>query len=321
MRIFFVFWLFFFYSTSYSSPEVITLSPGEVKTIELSSVAQIFLSRKGIVSLTRAQDDLWAIAGMRAGIVKLETALQEGGKREFIISVTPRAPHKQIDKNVVSSLTAKNSNDCQPGKTDEVLAIRAIIELVDDSIHQQEGIEDRSAISMLAGNIKTDFHLRVDPMQNVRRRRIIANPVIRSTVCNDIVIRAGGEDEVLSNTEDGRIVTAWKSHGLELKMKLIPFGEGKIRVPFSVSLRSPSKGHGTYGLTDIHSVVEMPLNEKVLGAVVDLSSSNTFEQNHQWIAKLPIIGPLFRWRDEAQANSKMYVWFEANQNSVATAVP
>jgi hypothetical protein len=307
--------------TLLGNTDTISMHSGEIRGIDFSGFSKISVSRKGIISLTHDHGDRWVLSATRAGFVKIQGTAKSGQVKLWHIHITPRSARSR--SATIGALPPISVKDDQcTGNSDEYLYLfRASIELADKSKSEIFGLNHD--IKLLTGLQKSDFDIKLELTQRKdnHRRQIVANPMVIARACHDVILRSGGEDSIDVKTDDGRTATVWKSHGFELKFKIMPTENGNFRVPFSITLRTPSKGQGAYGLSDVQSMLTIPKDRDILAAVLNLSSVVTNGQTRPFISDIPIIGPLFRQKTDTLAESIMLVWFNINQRSVEIDSP
>ncbi len=117
----------------------------------------------------------------------------------------------------------------------------------------------------------------------------------------------GGEDIYQITESKGDLLTTWKEHGLRLHLEVIPKEKGHIYIPFSVIMRTPSRGRGTYGLSEVQSAITTQPGVITLAAVVNLKSKTSSERSSWFFKDIPIIGPLFTGFDNGLSTSKLLI--------------
>lgn len=304
-----------------ANTDTISMRTGELRNIDFSGFTKISVSRKGIISLTHDHGDRWILSATRAGFVKIQGTAQSGQIKIWHINITPRSPRSGFTQVSGPVTTTKKDDLCKDEDGEYLYTLRASIELVDKSKSKIFGWDHD--IRLLTGLTKTDLDLKLEliPKKDHHKRQILANPMVITRACNDVILRSGGEDSLDVKTDDGRTATVWKSHGVELRLKIIPTESGHFQVPFSVALRVPSKGQGAYGLSDVQSTLTMPKDKDILAAVINLSSAVTNGHTQVAISDIPIIGPLFKQKADTLSESIMLVWFNIDQRSVSTETP
>ena len=303
-----------FEQRSLGAPDKIILRTGEARTIELPNAVRVHVTRKGIIHLVSDHDDYWSITALRSGVVAIETRLKTGDTETVYVDVRPRAEKSGKAIAAENIKNAKAKDRCLEPITDSTqFETHATVELVDDSALASSGIDSRVLLKWNPQTSGTEFDITIDPKSSRLNRHIIGDPIVTARPCQDLVIRAGGEDEFESRSDQGHIVSTWKSHGLDIKMKLVPTSDTRLVVPFSVALRTPSKGQGSYALSNVESEISLPLGKKTLAAVINLSSSSTTIKEQPWLAHVPIIGPLFTRSEDSKSTSRLLLWFEINR--------
>lgn len=304
-----------------ANTDTISMHTGDIRGIDFAGFSKISVSRKGVVSLTHDQGDRWILSATRAGFVKIQGTAKSGQIKLWHINITPRSSRSQFSKIAPPTTLIKKDDQCADDADEYLYTFRASIELADKAKSELLGWNHDAKLS--TDILKTDFDLKLEftPKRDHHKRQIVANPMVVTGACHDVILRSGGEDSIDVKTDDGRTATVWKSHGVELKFKIMPTENGHFRVPFSVALRTPSKGQGAYGLSDVQSTLTMPKDQDVLAAVINLSSVVTNGQTQSGLAEIPIIGPLFKRKVDTLAESLMLIWFNIDQRSVKTETP
>jgi hypothetical protein len=301
--------------------KTIDLKTGETRTIEIPASSQIFVSRKGHVTLTHDHGNHWLISGLHAGAVKITARLKTGEDHNLLINVTPRQIRAAASRERLREKDLDTNESCTETIDEQVYVIKISVELMDNSNKHDVGFDHSAKLNVTRDQLDLSIGLQSEPYKNLHQRQIIASPVVLSRACNEILLRTGGEDEITAITNDGRAGATWKTHGLDLKLKIIPLSAKFMKIPFYVALRTPSKGMGGYGLTDVQSTINTVLERETLAAIVNLSSTMSFEKSQFWFSEMPIVGPWFRQRDNTRANSTLLVWFRIIQRSVETETP
>ena len=301
--------------------KMIEIKTGETKSIEIPASSQIFVSRKGHVTLTHDHGNHWLISGLHAGSVKITARLKTGEDHSFLINVTPRQVRATASKERLREKDLNSNESCAETGDEQVYVMKISVELMDNSNKHDVGFDHSAKLNVTRDQFDLSVGIQSEPYKNAHQRQIIASPVVLSRACNEILLRTGGEDEITAITNDGRAGTTWKTHGLDLKLKIIPLAAKFLKIPFYVALRTPSKGLGGYGLTDVQSTINTALEKETLAAIINLSSNISFEKSQFWFSELPIIGPWFRRRDNTKSNSTLLVWFKINQIWVKTDTP
>lgn len=287
------------------NPEKLHMTVGESRSLRVEDAIRLHVTRKGIIHLVHDHDDYWSVTAVKSGVVAIEVKLRQEDPRVIYIDVKPRLPSSKSNLKTAPKLSTPV---CTEGSSPHQYEIHATVELVDGSDLETSGTESQVSLSWNAKTIGGNFALETSPQKSVYKRRIIGDPVITGQACDTLEIRAGGEDEFEVKNDQGHVVSAWKSHGLTIQMKLIPIDKNFIKVPFEVSLKSPSRDRGNYGMSEVSSAINLQLTKKTLAAAINMSSSSASEKEPLFIAKIPIIGPLFRSTSDSQSSSKLLIW-------------
>ena len=318
---FIILWLLHAAIAISGEPAKIILHIGETRPIQFPNALKVHVTRKGIIHLLHEHDYYWTLTAIKTGIVAIETKLIGAEPQTVYVDVRPRPEPVKTKKKESSEKPPPPEPVCEQPTDGSQFEMHAIIELLDDSQIEAAGVDSDVKVKFSGGPALAEISLNSEPRKSAVKRHIIGDPVLTTRACEDIVIRAGGEDQFEAKSEDGHIASMWKSHGLEIKMKLVPVDPERIQIPFSVSLRTPSKGRGSYALNEITSSIELNIGKKILAAVLNLSSSATSKKETLWLSAVPIIGPFFQQTDESTSASKLLLWFEIAQRSADSPKP
>jgi hypothetical protein len=302
-------------------PQKILITVGEIKTIQLPNALKVHVTRKGIILLVHDHDDFWTLTALRTGMVAVEAKLIAAEPQILYVDVRPRPDPVKPPRLKAALPPPVIAEPCLQPIDGSQFEMHAVIELLDDTRLETTGVDSNLKLQLTGGQFVDGLNLLAEPHKSTANRHIIGDPVLTTRACEDIIIRAGGEDEFEIKTDDGHVVSTWKSHGLDIKMKIFPVDGDKLRIPFSVSLRTPSKGRGSYGLSDITSSIDVMVGKKILAAVLNLTSTSNSQKETLWLADVPLIGPLFKQHDESKSASKLLLWFEILQRSEDMARP
>lgn len=310
-----------FVSVPSVASQTLELRTGETRSLEIPASSRIVISTKGIISLTHERNDRWLISGMKSGLVKISAQLKNGPPKIIFVNVVPQKLRATSSREKLKQKALSNQDGCSDETDDTLYVVRVSVELIDNAKKEDLGFYHDARLSISGTTANLSLGLDAEPYKSSHHRQIIANPLVLSRACHEIILRTGGEDEITTASADGRASVSWKAHGLDLKMKIMPLSQNTLKVPFYVALRTPSKGQGSYGLTDVQSTINTSLASETLAAAINLSSSISFEKSPWWVSELPILGPLFHSRDNTKAESTLLVWFKINQRSVTNDTP
>jgi len=308
------------YSQAFASHETLVMKTGDTRDILLPKTLHARVSRKGIVHLRYDSQDRWYITALRAGSVLISAASNNEFKKTIFVDVQPRTPNKKFTRATKDNFLVDQKSNCPSAQTD-LFQIQTSVEMMDDHRHIIRGIEGSAGLNFLTNTVIPHLKMELEPHESHYNRRIIGDPLVTARPCDEVLIRAGAEDEIDSKTSDGHIVTTWKSHGLDIKIKIVPVGQKRLRIPFSVTLRTPSKGQGSYGVSEVTSSIDLIPEQKKLAAIINMTSNFSLEKKPIWISKVPIVGPAFQFKDSSNTASKLLLWFQIFQNSLETDAP
>ena len=298
-------------SYSQASPtEKISLTVGSNRTLHLPDALRVHVTRKGIIHLVHDHDESWSLTAIKTGVVAIEVKLKQQDPQVIYVDVRPRSETARTTSGVSHQ---KSSAECQIGSKKSQYEIHTTVEMIDANDFETSGSHSDISFSLNNSLGVAKIGLESSPSKSKYKRRIIGDPMIHAQACDDFEIKAGGEDEFETKTDQGHLVSAWKPHGLSINMKVIPEDMTTVRVPFAVSLKSPSRDRGAYGLSEVSSSIQINLGMKTLAAAINMSSSSFSEKEPLLISKIPIIGPFFRNIADSQSSSKLLVWLEIHK--------
>ncbi len=288
--------------------EKIHMIVGESRDIRFERALKVHISRKGIVHLIHQHDDRWQLTALRSGMVAIEIkSAQQLSRTIYVLVKQPETGKKlgfQSIKPTLSSCASPTTLDVQQ------FQVLTTVEMANSTKAKSTGHGVMSAIKLTPSQQNALVSFDADLTDSSQDRKIIGDPIITANPCTDIEIHAGGEEQTESRTGTDAIVSVWKQHGLSLRMKLIPMNRLTVRVPYSISLRTPAKRNGSYGLSEAKSSIDLNFGERKLAAVINLSSSAEETRRPFAIADIPIIGPILTGKTESESYSKLIIWLE-----------
>lgn len=301
--------------------EQLTLRTGEHRFIRIPDATNIFISRRGLVNLTHDHGDRWILSAIRSGFVKIKASHQNGQEKTFLVTINRMQPLIAKMAPDGSTKISGNIEPCALESNASMYVVRASVEMMEHSKNKNLGFDHSAIIALTRDHFELSVSAEGNQNNRIHQRQIIASPMLLTKACQDVFLRTGGEDEIATLTDTGRAITSWKSHGLDLRLKVAPAGNSNVKLTFTATLRSPSKGQGNYGINDVQSSVDIPVNTETLVAAMNLSSTLMSKKSQPLISQIPIVGPLFTYSDDSSAITTLLLWFKINQKSVDTAPP
>lgn len=300
---------FFFSSRAYGiEPEKMNLIVGESRALRIEKAFRVHVTRKGIIHLVHEHDDTWQMTALRSGMVAIEVKASEQLSKTIYVQVKPSSatPRKSdISNYVPRDLCSKNEFS-----QSHQYEIRTTVEMADSSQATTTGPGLSAKVGWTPSTTENIISFEANPQISNSKRQILGDPVITTLPCVDVEIRAGGEDQADIKSDSNVITSSWKQHGLDINMRIIPLSATKVRIPYRVSLRVPSRKQGSYALSEARASLDLPIGQRKLASVINLSSSNAEQKSLYFISNIPIIGPIIAGKSDSAMSSKLFVWLQ-----------
>ena len=301
--------------------ETITMHVGQHRDIELSGAAKVHVSRRGIIDLVYQKDDVWRATALKSGVVAVESRKPASKTETLYIDVTPRIQTKNSGQ-MLSKSSAQEQDVCIANHATDIYKVAIFVELIDSNQGLFSGGSPKVNIDLQGLNsagtesLRANLSLHAQPEKSHFERKLISDPEILARPCEEIEVRTGGEDEYQISSSRVDTITTWKEHGLSLRLQIIPKQKDILNIPFKVALRTPSRGRGSYGLSEVQSVISTRTGIKTLAASVNLHSKTSSERSPWLLGDIPIIGPLLTGFDRGESSSKLLISFLSIIHSV-----
>ena len=149
----------------------------------------------------------------------------------------------------------------------------------------------------------------------------VAAPSLDISAFEAVELATGGEFQVIEHVvrserpDDLQASRAsWKSHGLELSLRLRPLPGDRVTLAYALTYRSPpASGMTTLGASRLKGQVELTLGAMGLAGIVDLKEQQSDRGGLPLLAQLPLIGPLFGHATTGHSHSHLGLWFTARR--------
>jgi len=132
--------------------------------------------------------------------------------------------------------------------------------------------------------------------------QMIGEPSIEVSIGQPIEIHHGMEIPVISSSTEPR--EYWRKLGFVLKGQLKSRRDNAVQFSLEFSLSQPGR-NGQLSSSHLNTSVWLPIGEERLIGTLDSSSQLFQEQQHFFLASIPIIGPLFRSKQESQGRAQV----------------
>jgi hypothetical protein len=292
--------------------ETISMHVGEQRDIELHEAAKVHISRRGIIHLVYVDQAVWRVTALKSGVVAVETKKPGSISETLYVDVTPRIQDKDLGHTIAkSAIPAPGA--CIGRQTTDSYALSVFVELIDVTDNSTSGggpktnIELRGLSYPKADPLTASIGMSAQPEKSHFERTLIADPEILTRPCESVDVSMGGEDIYQTAESKGELMTTWKEHGLRLHLEVIPKEKNNLYIPFSVIMRTPSRGRGTYGLSEVQSAITTKPDMRTLAATINLKSKTSSDRSSLFLKDIPIIGPLFTGFDTGSSTSKLLI--------------
>lgn len=200
--------------------------------------------------------------------------------------------------------------------------VKARVFLIEDNAAKEIGLSSVVAgAARLGGDISLDAHAKLENYIKEHKATVIGEPVFRVNAGKEARISSGGEFQTINIIHNGAVDSrssekdvslGWKQHGLDFTIEPRPSGYHQVHIKFKMLLKNrnaeesdrPSLQTNTFA-----SEFDVKLNDPVILGGVDFSIKGENSSGPFLLDRVPILGPLFRVRSNAEEHSKLYLWF------------
>lgn len=145
-----------------------------------------------------------------------------------------------------------------------------------------------------------------------KKAHVVGEPLLFVQQNQEMQVKSGGEIPVM-NSDRNKNEPAdlqWKTFGLDLKVKIVPLDEQQVSLTYVISLSLPKAFGGKYSFqsNNIQSCIKLDLGSPKQIAAITLSSKSQEHDYRTGFSKLPLIGPLFKVKENDYGLSKLFLW-------------
>lgn len=217
------------------------------------------------------------------------------------------------------------------------LAIKVV--LVEDGVAEALGFRSGAELALIAGRdvgggaAKTAISAQLEALAEERRVDVIGEPLVRLPAGMETEIAVGGETGYPAPSRGisyqsgaaAKVGTAvaWKRHGLALKLTPTPLADGRVHLVFEASLRMRDGGAGaapSLSLSSVRSAIDLEAEQPRVAAALDLSSATAQERETVGLARIPILGPLFRLAARSKNRTRVWLTFTLRPDARAHGI-
>ncbi len=157
-----------------------------------------------------------------------------------------------------------------------------------------------------------DLDLSLNAALKEKKAHIIGEPILWLNSGAEARAQSGAEFlTIKEQAESSREhVYAWKESGLDLKVKIFPLEEKKVRLQYTFIISSPSaKDSGHLHRSKLESEVELILDKSVIVGEIQFQSSGDQKGSVPLLDSLPIFGPLLKNASKNEVETNLYLYF------------
>lgn len=147
---------------------------------------------------------------------------------------------------------------------------------------------------------------------------VIAQPEVQLSAGSEVLIADGLEIQTVT-VHDGQPATSWKSVGFELRCALLVQRKEKAQLKVELALSRP-RGE-RLDSSRLETTAWLPLEQWQLLGRIQAKTQGEATSSLPWLASIPFIGPLFRWKLEQDAASEVSLFARLRTFSEETAQP
>ena len=165
--------------------------------------------------------------------------------------------------------------------------------------------------------ISTKILSRLEAMLTDKRASIIGEPQLIVKEGFKGIITSGGELALCygSSSPPGqkKSFTRWKAYGMRFEVRVYGFQKGLVSLHYHLSFSQPAKGDRSMLSSDqIQSSILVPTGVPILAGQTTIRSDISSGEENPLFSQIPLIGPVFKNSDSANARTRLWIWIEAS---------
>lgn len=175
----------------------------------------------------------------------------------------------------------------------------------------QTHLELMGSNSHFASNLDMDLSL---ALKN-RKAKLVGEPVVWLLSGVEAHAQSGSEllmmkEQVGKRDSDSKSKYVWKELGLDLRVKLFPLDEKRVRLRYSFLVSNPaSKEAGQIHVNKLESEVELMLEKASVVGGIQFKTSDDMRESTPFFESIPIVGPIFKRSGESESESNIFLYF------------
>ncbi len=191
--------------------------------------------------------------------------------------------------------------------------------VMDSSIAKDIGLQSNLLTDANLGLGRPTFSSNLDLNLNAalmnHKAKIVGEPVIY--LLSGVEARAESGSEFLvkrhnRDSEDSKNPASytWKKVGLDLKVKVFPIDESKVRLQYSFLISTPSsKETGIIHRNRLESEIELSLEHSAVVGGIQFKTNGEEKSSIPFLESIPILGPLLKKVGETESESHIFLYF------------
>lgn len=188
------------------------------------------------------------------------------------------------------------------------------IVVIERTAAQELGLKSiiRGQGSLAKMDINGDLDLSLQAALKEKKAHIVGEPTLWLNSGSEGRAQSGAEFlTIKEQAESSREhVYAWKDSGMDLKVKIFPLDEKKVRLQYTFVISNPSaKDSGHLHRSKLESEVEVPLDKSVIVGEIQFQSSGDQKGSLPILDKIPILGPLLKTSSQNEVETNLYLYF------------
>ena len=292
-------------SPAKGDPRTINLRVGESTPVDFHEAYKIHVGRKGVVHLSQLENSTWQITALRSGVVAIEARTKNHKTEITYVQVSPKATES------TQRYTLTPSDACESGGANTLYKVT--LGLRNTEMMKSASINNNAEFNLTANITDTGTILghsmtaNIAPKNSESSRVMNGDPWILAPLCDEVEIKSGGEDPFQSGDQKSGHSTQWRDHGMSIRFKILPVKKNLLKIPYVVTIRSPTSRSGHYSVSEMASTVITANGTTIEAGEAHLTSANESEGGPGFLTKIPIVGPLMRSLFGAESSTSLRV--------------
>lgn len=288
--------------------EKIDMIVGGKRNIVMPRAKKISVSRKGIIHILEASEGHFYMTALRSGLCVVDVTLAGGDHKLWYVEVRPpmtassQSNSKAIDLTRVTEVEAPLYNAAVD------------VDLIEASKSETRGGKGHLAIEAnhVAPTSSVQLASRLENKDLQQERKILAHPTFQLSEGVQAILKSGGERLHQEDNDRGESKAVWHEYGMTLTLTLNRSKQDLVKADVLFTLKTPTGGSNQLSLNQIQTSSILKTNEKRLLGTINLASTGEDSTADAFMAKVPIIGPLFHSKQHDHSSAVVRLWLTVN---------